>query len=1202
MAASQWRFESFRLDPVNACLWRGAEAVVLTPKTFDVLYYLVLHADRLVTKDELLDAVWPETAVSDGVVRMAISALRKALDDIAQTPRFIATVPRRGYRFVAAVTRLEPPVTPRAGELPPMTSPLPRHENGPPAHTLTVLAEQNPTARVALAGERKQVTVLFADITDSLSLIHTLDPEAAQQLLDPALQRMMDAVHHYAGTVNQVLGDGLMALFGAPLAHEDHALRACYAALAMQAALREYTTEVHRPHGVALQLRVGLNSGEVVVRALRNDVQLEYSAVGTTTHLAARMEQVAVPGTIVLTAATGHLVEGLVRLKALGPVPVKGLPEPLAVYELLSISALQGRFQAAVARGLTRLVGREAALASVHQALERAAAGYGQVVAVLGEAGMGKSRLVHECLQQLAPQGWRVLTGAALSYTQATPYFPVVTLLKRYFHLDDGMTPPHIQATLTAQVQALDARLQDAVPALLALLDALPADDPFWQLDPVQRRVRILDALKRLLVRLSQTQPVVLVVEDLHWLDTETQTWLDRLEDSLPAVPLLLLVNYRPTYQHGWGSKTYYTQLRLDPLPPASITALVRESLGDDASLAPLIPLLIAHTEGNPFFLEESLRTLIETHALVGTPGAYRLVQTLPTLPVPATVQAVLAARIDRLPPDNKRLLQTAAVIGMDVSLPVLHAVLALPEAGVQAGLTALQAAEFLYETQLFPDVIYTFKHALTRQVAVQSVLHRTRHELHRQIADVLETQFASTVESQPERLAHHYTEAGLGAQAVTYWQRAGQRAMDRSAPVEAVSHLSRGLEVLATLPETLERLQQELDLQVLLGAAWTQISGFATPALRQVYTRARELGQRLGASQQLLAVLVGQFGGHLQRAELQAAQEVAIHLLMQVQGQRDPLPLLAAHTTLGIVLLARGEVVAAHRHLAQGITLHVPTDHRTLVTHHSFDFGVAVRGNLAMSLWMLGAPEQALGHIHALHALAQELSYPPSLAYALVYITRVTQWRRNVPATLRWSEVLMACCTEYGFAQHLSWAELLHGWALLAQGQREQGLAQMRQGLTAHDATQAAQWRPYFLALLAEGYGQTGAPDEGLRLLAEALVAVQHTDEHMWEAELHRLQGELLLQAQHQQPALADDLSRRAAVEASLRQALTVARRQQAKSLELRATMSLARFWQQQGKRAEAQALLAPVYGWFTEGFDTADLQEARTLLGALC
>jgi predicted ATPase len=950
---------------------------------------------------------------------------------------------------------------------------------------------------------------------------------------------------------------------------------------------------------VALQIRIGLHSGEVVVRARQEERPLDYAAgglttIGLATHVVAHMERVAPPGTIVLTAATGRLVEGLVRLKALGPMPVQGLPEPLDVYELLGVRASQGPFQAAVARGLTRWVGRDAALASVRQALERARAGQGQVVAVLGEAGLGKSRLVYECLQQLDPQRWRVLTTGALSYTQATPYFPVVTLLKRYFHLDDGAPPARIRATLTAHIPVLDARLQETVPAFLALLDALPSDAPFWHLDPMQRRVCMLDALKRLLVRLSQTQPVVLVVEDLHWLDTETQTWLDRLVDSLPAVPLLLLVTYRPTYQHGWSSKTYYTHLHLDPLPPAGMTSLVQAVLGDDASLAPLLPLLIAHTAGNPFFLEESLRTLIEMQALIGTPGAYRLVQALPTLPVPATVQAVLAARIDRLPPDDKRLLHTAAVIGMDVPLPVLHAVHALPEESMQASLAALQAAELLYETQLFPDAIYTFKHALTRQVAVQSVLHRTRHALHRQIADVLETRCASLVESQPERLAHHYTEAGLGAQAVPYWQRAGQRALERSAPVEAVSHLSRGLEALATLPETRERLQHELDLQVLLGAAWTQRSGFATPALRQVYARACELSQRLEASQQLVAVLVGQFGGHLQRAELPAAQAVAIHLLTQVPGHSDPLPLLAAHTTLGIVLLARGEVVAAHRHLAQGLTLADPTDRRTLVTHHRFDFGVAVRGNVAMSLWMLGAPDQALAHLHALHAVAQELAYPPSLAYALVYITRVTQWRRDVPATLRWSDALMACCTEYGFAQHLSWATLLHGWALLVQGQEEQGLAQMRQGLTAHDATQAAQWRPYFLSVLAEGYGQTGATDEGLRLLAEALDAVQHTEEHLWEAELYRLQGELRLQAQ------ANDQSHQAA-EASLHQALAVARRQQAKSLELRAAISLAQLWQQQGQQADARELLAPIYGWFTEGFETADLQEAKALLEEL-
>src|SRR5262249_46961895 len=342
---------------------------------------------------------------------------------------------------------------------------------------------------------------------------------------------------------------------------------------------------------------------------------------------------------------------------------------------------------------------------------------------------------------------------------------------------------------------------------------------------------------------------------------------------------------------------------------PASTTTLVQEFLGDDVSLAPLVPLLIAHIEGNPFFLEESLRTLVETQALVGTRGAYRLVQALPTIQVPTTVQAVLASRIDRLPPDDKRLLQTAAVIGMDVPLPVLHAVTDLPEAAVRHGLADLQAAEFLYETHLFPEVIYTFKHALTWQVAAQSLLRSARQEVHRHIAQVLETRFTAVAEVQPERLAHHYTEAGLGAQAVAYWQRAGQRAMERSAPVEAISHLTRGLEVLATLPETPERMQQEFDLQVPLGAAWTHTRGWASPEAGQVYARARELGQRLGASPQLLAVLLGQFVGYLQRAELQTAQELATHLLTVAQHHGAPLFLLAAHTTLGATLLFRGEV-----------------------------------------------------------------------------------------------------------------------------------------------------------------------------------------------------------------------------------------------------------------------------------------------------
>jgi class 3 adenylate cyclase len=626
----------------------------------------------------------------------------------------------------------------------------------PLTYTPSYLAEKILTSRSALEGERKQVTVLFADLKGSTELIRDLDPEAAQRLLDPALQRMMEAVHRFEGTVNQVLGDGIMALFGAPIAHEDHALRACYAALAMQTAMRAHTEEVRRTHGLELRMRMGLNSGEVVVRAIGNDLHMDYSAVGETTHLAARMEQLATPGSSRLTATTLRLVEGLVRVNALGPIPVKGLDEPVEVFELVGATAMRQRFQARAAQGLTRFVGRQRELDTLHQALEQAGTGQGQVVALVGDAGVGKSRLVYEFAHSHRTQGWRVLESASVSYGKATPYFPVMDLLKRYGHVDDGDDARTIRAKITGQVFTLDETLQDTLPALLALLDAGPDDSPFLHLDPPQRRQRTLDGLKRVLLRESQVQPLLLVFEDLHWIDSETQALLDSLGESLPTARLLLLVNYRPEYQHGWGSKTYYTQLRLDPLPPASAEAFLAALVGDDPSLAPLTPLLSARTAGNPFFLEESVRTLVETGLLVGPPGAYRLVHPLQGMPVPATVQAVLAARIDRLPPEDKHLLQTAAVIGTDVPFALLRAIVDVPEDALYRGLAHLQAAEFLYETRLFPEPEYTFTHALTHEVAYGSLLLERRRMLHARLVEALETLTPDQVTEQVERLAHH--------------------------------------------------------------------------------------------------------------------------------------------------------------------------------------------------------------------------------------------------------------------------------------------------------------------------------------------------------------------------------------------------------------------------------------------------------------
>jgi class 3 adenylate cyclase/tetratricopeptide (TPR) repeat protein len=696
-------------------------------------------------------------------------------------------------------------------------APAPIQSQAPLVYTPPHLAEKILTSRSALEGERKQVTVLFADLKGSMELLADCDPEEARQLLDPVLERMMAAVHRYEGTVNQVMGDGIMALFGAPVAHEDHAVRACYAALRMQETVKHYAAEVQRTQGVPIHIRVGLNAGEVVVRAIGSDLHMDYTAVGQTTHLAARMEQMAMPGSILITAAVLALAEGFIEVKPLGPVPVKGLAAPVEVYEVVDVGPVRTRLQAAVARGLTRFVGRARELDTLKQALAWAGAGHGQVVALVGEAGVGKSRLVYESLYAQHTQDWLVLTSNSASYGKATPYLPVLDLLKGYCGIDSRDDLRRQREKIVGKVLGLDEALRPTLPAILALLE-VPVDEPQWQaLDSPQRQQWTLDAIKRLLLRESQVQPLVLVFEDLHWIDTETQALLDSLVESLPSTQILLLVNYRPEYQHGWGSKTYYTQLRLDPLPPVSAQALLQALLGDDVSLVPLTALLIARTEGNPFFLEESVRTLVETGLLVGEPGAYRLAQSLDALHVPATVQAVLAARIDRLPPKEKRLLQTAAVIGTEVPLPVLQAIAELPEAEVHCGLAHLQAAEFLYETRLFPDQAYTFKHALTHEVAYGSLLLERRRLLHARIVEALEALAPDRLTEQVERLAHHALRGEVWDKALAYFRQAGEKAMVRSAHREAAEYFAQALRTLAHLQQERDTREQAVDLRFAL-------------------------------------------------------------------------------------------------------------------------------------------------------------------------------------------------------------------------------------------------------------------------------------------------------------------------------------------------------------------------------------------------
>jgi class 3 adenylate cyclase/tetratricopeptide (TPR) repeat protein len=698
----------------------------------------------------------------------------------------------------------------------------------PLRYTPGYLAEKILTSRSALEGERKQVTVLFADLKGSMELLADRDPEEARQLLDPVIERMIEAVHRYEGTVNQVMGDGIMALFGAPLAHEDHAVRACYAALRMQESVTRYGDEMQRSYGIPVQIRVGLNAGAVVVRAIDSSLHMDYTAVGQTTHLAARMEQMAKPGSVLITAETLRLAEGLVQARPLGPVPVRGLAQPIEVFELIRAIPTRTRLQAAAARELTRFVGRQVELEALRLALERTGTGHGQVVAVIGEAGVGKTRLFYEFTQAPRTQGWLILDSHSVSYGKATPYLPVRDLLKVYFEIDDRDGARKIREKVTGKLLTLDPTLGAAVPALLTLLD-VPVDDLSWQaLDPPQRRQRTLEALKRLLLRESQAHPLLIVVENLHWIDAETQAFLNILLESLPTARVLLLVNYRPEYTHGWGGKTYYTQIRLDPLPTERSEELLEVLLGDDPDLTPLKQRLVERTEGNPFFLEESVHTLVETEVLRGKRGAYRLEKPLPSIQVPATVQAVLAARIDRLPPDEKGLLQAAAVIGTDVPLVLLQAIAECQEEPLHLGLTHLQAAEFLYETRLFPEIEYTFKHALTHQVAYESLLQERRRALHGRIVEALEALAGDRIAEQVERLAHHALRGEVWDKALVYCRQAGEKVEARSAYPEAVGYFEQALSTLPHLPETRDTREQAIDLRLALRTALWPSGDFA--------------------------------------------------------------------------------------------------------------------------------------------------------------------------------------------------------------------------------------------------------------------------------------------------------------------------------------------------------------------------------------
>jgi class 3 adenylate cyclase len=1055
--------------------------------------------------------------------------------------------------------------------------------SSPSNYTPKHLAQKILASRAQLEGERKQVTVLFSDLKASMELIAERDPEEAREILEPVLDRMIEAVHHYEGTVNLVMGDGIMTLFGAPLAHEDHAIRACYAALRMQEAIGRLTGELRHSRGLEVRIRVGLNSGDVAVGSIGSDLQMDYTAVGQTTHLAARMEQLATPGTVRLTAETLRLAEGYVIVKPLGPMPVKGIAHPVEVYELSGAAAVRTRLQAARARGLTHFVGRQAEIAQMQTAVAQARQGQGQVLAVVGEPGVGKSRLFFEFMQSHHIDGWLLLEASSLSFGKATPYLPLIDLMKAYFKIDPADKTRAIRAKVTGQILTLDETLGEAVPAVLWLLEALPADDAFLALAPEQRRQRTLAAVKRLILRESQIQPLFLVFEDLHWIDAETQTFLDDLINTVPTAPIVLAVNYRPEYRHGWGGKTCYRQLRIDPLPVAGAEELLRDLIGEDPSLAPLKRLLVERTEGNPLFLEESVRALVETRDLVGGRGAYRLGATAGTIQVPPTVQTILASRIDRLSPDHKRLLQAASVVGKDIPFGLLAAIAGLSEDALRDGLAQLQDAEFIYETQIFPELEYTFKHALTHEVAYGSLLADRRRALHASIVEAIERRYAGQLTEHVEALAHHAVRGRLLEKAVRYLREAAAKAVARYANQEAVEFFSSTLEMLNALPRTTDTLTAELDTCIKMGPPLIATKGASSTEVERSYLRALELADQLGDSARRFLALWGLWYVNYTRGKYSAARTAGERLLDAARTGNDSGQLLEAHHALWATLSGMGHTAAAVAHMENGVALYDRNRHAAqALLYGGHDPGGCCRWHLAMSLWLLGRYTRSMNALGDALQVVEELKHPLSMVIALWFAAWVHYHRGDRAATERAVQRGLILAPEYGIS---GWSNIgiLLPWASGTRLDRDQLIELHRQ----LPELGPSNWRRVFcLSVLADLYGAAGCFEDGLAVLD----AISDEDRAAFYApEIHRMEGKLRAKIPSSDPAQ---------VESCFRSALTVASQRQEKSLELRAAMSLARLWRAQNRPAEARELLAPVYGWFNEGFELPDLKDAKRLL----
>ena len=1057
-------------------------------------------------------------------------------------------------------------------------------------------ATPEPTARTEPkpqdTAERRQVTVMFADLVGSTALSARTDPEDLREVISAYQKCVAEIVRRFGGFVAKYMGDGVLVYFGYPQAHEDDAERAVRTGLELIAAVAGLKTSA------PLQIRVGIATGLVVVGDLIGaGAAQEQAIVGETPNLAARLQGIAEPNTVVIAESTRRLLGNLFELDDLGARDLKGIARPQRAWAALRASSVESRFEALHTTALTALVGREEELELLLRRWLRAKTGDGQVVLLSGEAGIGKSRLTAALLERLADEPHTRLRYFCSPQHTNSAFYPIIGQMERAAGLAHNDTAQAKLDKLDAVLAQTSTSAQDV--ALFAEMLSLANDGRYPALDlaPERRRQRTLEALTSQLAELAGRQPVLMIFEDAHWVDPTSLEVFGRTVDRIKTLPVLLIVTFRPEFNAPWAGRSHVTSLALNRLGEREATAIITRLVGNKELPADVMAEIVERTDGIPLFVEEMTKAVLEAES-EGEARRTTAAMPSPALAVPASLHASLMARLDRLGP-AKELAQIGAAIGREFSHALLAAVTGKLETELASALDSLITAGLLFRQGVPPNATYLFKHALVQDAAYGTLLREPRRALHARIAEILETQFAEIAENQPEILARHCTEAGLIEKAAGLWGKAGQRSLARSALVEAVGQLTRALDQIAALPATPALRREGIKLQVALITPFLHVKGYAAPKAKAAVERARlliEEAEALGEPPEdpllLFSVLYGFWVANLVVFNGDAMRELAVQFLALAEKQGATVPLMIGHRLIGLSLLHTGDITEARAHLDQAIALYDPAEHRPLATRFGQDNRVAALFWRSMALWLLGYPKAALANSE--HALkdAREIGQAATLMYALAFTSFTQTFCGNYSTANMQSNELIALADEKGSVLWRGYGMFNRGCVLALTLQAADAVEMITSELTAHRSTVTTMWMPMYLSYLASAHAGLGQFDDAWRCISEAMTAVETTKETWHEAEVNRMAGEIALKSPEPDAAKA---------EAYFERALAVAREQQAKSWELRAAMSMARLWRDQGRRDEAHELLAPVYGWFTEGFDTLDLKEAKALLGEL-